>query len=68
MTMKPTTLTDILNQLAAIDYELQELEKRRTLAQSTANAAEVSRLEAHIAQLIETRNELRIQWKRQHRR
>ena len=56
-------LDDILNLLSRVDYELQELEKQRTIAQSAANAAEVSRLEAEISRLTKVRNELRERWK-----
>ena len=59
-------LDDILNRLSRVDFELQELEKQRTIAQSAADASEVSRLEAEIARLTKVKNELRQRWRREH--
>jgi hypothetical protein len=58
-------LTEILDQLAEMDGELQQLEQSRALAQTAADTAKVNRLQEEITRLTEARDELREQWKRQ---
>jgi uncharacterized membrane protein (DUF106 family) len=48
---------DIIDRLAAIDDELQELQKRHALAQSGADLAEVNRLQQEIAQLMRVKDQ-----------
>ena len=58
-------LEDVLNLLAAVDYELQELEKRRAVAQSEADASEIWQLDAEIKRLVRRKAELRQRWARE---
>jgi hypothetical protein len=62
------SLDDVLNELAVVDYELQELEKQRTLAQSAAAASEVRRLEGEIDDLVRRKMDLWARWRHQHSR
>jgi hypothetical protein len=57
-------LPDLIDQLATIDHEIEELRTRRTLAIKVADFREVNRLQEAIGRLITAQDQLRAQKRR----